>query len=95
MAVRAKFYIAAVEQYASQMQKGWAPPAPVGNVTMRPVSRGEENAEWASATPTGEFKMTVRGDALPWFRENLGKEVFIHIDLASPEETGDTAPEQE
>lgn len=78
--VKAKFYIAQVNQYATS--SGWAEPAPRGEVIMRPVTRGEDNKEWASATPSGEFKMTVHGTAFPWFQERLGKEVSIALDDA-------------
>ena len=81
MAVRAKFYIAEITRRASGALTGYAQPVPAGEVVMRAVTRGgEENAEWASATPHGEFKMTVRGEALPWFEEHLGKDVSIVID---------------
>lgn len=79
MSVKAKFYVAETHKYASQQQAGWAAPAPMGKVILRPVSRGEDNKEWASATPSGLFEMTVRGEAYPWFEERLGKEVSISI----------------
>lgn len=78
MAVRAKFFVAQINQYAHL--SGYAAPAPAGEVIMRPVTRGEDNAEWASATPSGEFKMTVRGDAFPWFQSRIGKEIHIFIE---------------
>lgn len=82
MAVKAKFYIAEVSQYASSATGGYADPKPVGTVVMRPVTRGEDNREWASATPSGEFKMTVNGPAFPFFQQQLGKEVSITIEGA-------------
>jgi len=85
MAVRAKFFVATLTKHASGLPHGrtpdgWSPPIPVGEVVMRPVTRGEENAQWASATPSGEFRMTIRGEALPWFEERLGGEVSILIE---------------
>jgi len=80
MAVQARFYVAEVTQFATG--PGWADPAPAGRVTMRPVTRGEENKQWASATPSGEFTMTVRGDAFPFFQDRIGEEVSIIIDAA-------------
>lgn len=78
MAVRAKFY---VQQVTKQATGGnWAPPAPAGSVVLQPVLRGEENKEWASATPSGRIEMTIRGEALPWFEERLGKDVAILFD---------------
>lgn len=74
MAVIARFYVAEVTKFANG---GYAEPKPVGNVVMRPVTRGEPNRQWASSTPSGEFKMTVIGEAFPFFEENLGKEIEI------------------
>lgn len=78
MSVRAKFYVAEVTQFAHL--SNYAAPAPAGKVVLRPVTRGEENAEWASATPSGEFSMTVQGNAFPWFQERIGKELSITLD---------------
>ena len=81
MAIRAKFYIATITRHASGAMNAYAQPVPIGEVVMRPVSRGgDDNEQWASATPSGEFKMSVRGEALPWFEERLGKDVSILID---------------
>lgn len=79
--VRARFYVAQINQFANGVTRpGYADPAPIGDVVMRPVTRGEDNAEWASSTPSGEFKMTVRGTAFPWFQERLGQEVAITLE---------------
>lgn len=80
MAVRAKFYVAEIRQFATAATGGYAEPKPLGEVTMRPVMRGEENREWASATPGGEIKMTVSGSAFPWFQDHLGKDLSITFD---------------
>lgn len=81
MAVRAKFYVAEFTRYATGASRpGYADPAPFGKVVLRPVTRGEENKEWASATPSGQFEMTVNGPGLPWFEERIGREVNILIE---------------
>ncbi|HMM95305.1 hypothetical protein [Phycicoccus sp.] len=81
MAVRAKFYVAQSTRYAHGTSRpGYADPAPFGEVILRPVTRGEDNKEWASSTPSGEIKMTVNGPALPWFEQRLGAEVAITFD---------------
>lgn len=85
MAVSARFFVAEINQYAHL--SGYASPAPAGVVTLRPVTRGEHNKAWASATPSGEFKMTVHGDAFPWFQSRLGKELSIMIDDAPDPES--------
>lgn len=78
--IRARFYVAQISQFANGVTRpGYADPAPIGDVTLRPVTRGEDNAQWASSTPAGEFKMTVRGTAFPWFQERLGQEVDITL----------------
>lgn len=84
MAVEARFYVAGITQYASRAMSGYAEPVPVGEVVMRAATKAG-NEKWASATPAGEFKMTVRGEALPWFRDRLGKDVRILLDDVPPE----------
>lgn len=78
MAVTARFYVAEILQYATG--GNWAPPAPGGVVTLRPALKAEANKEWASATPSGEIKMTIRSDAFGWFQERLGKDLHITFD---------------
>lgn len=88
MAVQARFYIASVELLASGVKSdGYAPPAPAGKVTMRPVTRGEANAVWASATPSGLIEMTVRGDAVPWFVDRIASELKITFEDRPEDET--------
>lgn len=82
MAVRAKFYVAEVAQFANQATAGYAAPAPRGTMLLRNVTRGEENREWASATPQGELRMTVNGDAWPWFQQRLGSDVILTMEDA-------------
>ena len=68
--------------------RGYAEPVPLGEVVMRPAYKSPANEAWASSTPSGEFKMTVRGEALPFFEDALGRDLHITIDLA-PHELGD------
>jgi hypothetical protein len=73
MSVVARFYVATVSRHAGGSN---------GEVIMRPVSRGPENKKWASATPSGEFKMSISNpDALAFFDNALGKDVAITIEL--------------
>lgn len=74
MAVQARFYVAEITK---QAYGGWAPPAPAGKVILQPVTRGEANKDWASATPSGRIEMTIITGALAWFEERLGQEVAI------------------
>lgn len=73
MSVKAKFYIKSISAYA------------VGNgsVALAPATRGAENASWAAATPSGSIEMTINNtSAWDWFRDNLGREVYIDFTLA-------------
>jgi len=81
--IKAKFYVATITRHASATMSGYAEPVPLGEVVLRPVVRGEENKEWASATPSGELRMTVRGRALPAFEKLLGEDVAITIEAWS------------
>lgn len=89
MAVKAKFYVAEINKYATAAGNGthgWAEPVPFGQVTLRASVKGEDNKEWASATPSGEFKMTVNGPAFPWFESMLGRDVAITLEEYSADE---------
>lgn len=86
MAVRARFYVASITRRASSAMRGYAEPVPLGEVELRAVARGEANSVWASATPHGELKMTVRGEALPWFEQHLGEEVSILMEVADSDD---------
>ncbi len=68
--IRAKMFVAELKKAA------WNPEAVT--VTLNAVSRGEENKEWAAATPSGQIVMTVSAPiAAEMFGERLGKEMFV------------------
>lgn len=72
--VAARFYVASITRHA------YNPGA--GQVVLRAVSRGPENATWAAATPTGTIDLTVGNEgALATFADALGKEVLITFDV--------------
>jgi hypothetical protein len=72
MSVVARFYVATVSRHAGGSN---------GEVIMRPVTRGPENKKWASATPTGEFKMSISNpEALAFFDGLLGDDVAITVE---------------
>jgi hypothetical protein len=100
MGVQARFYIRDVRLfgYASRSSHGspqradgvtYAEPAPAGEVTMSPVTRGEANSVWASATPSGEIKMTIKSEAMQWFLDRNGQEIAITFEDRPPGETED------
>lgn len=68
---KAKFYVERVEMMGHAKGKS-------GNVVLKAVSRGAENAMWASASPSGEMKMYVANPAgFQWFVDRLGQEVSL------------------
>ena len=86
MTVRAKFYVRTLSKNAylsKQYADTYAKPIPAGEIVMAPVSGRDKNAEWASATPSGEIKLTTHGPAFEWFEARLGEE--IDITFADPE----------
>lgn len=75
MAVKARFVVNSITH--TSYGAGWANPAPVGSVKLGAAS-GDQNKEWASATPSGTVEMTIGNpDALEWFNKNLGKTVEL------------------
>ena len=91
MSVQARFYVQRVTRYAyGSSRPGWAEPSPNVEVILQPVSpsRHAENAEWASATPSGEIKLTVGNpDAAEWFNSRLGCDIAITFADRDPDET--------
>ncbi|UQS95154.1 hypothetical protein Pam4_11 [Pseudanabaena phage Pam4] len=86
--MQARFYVATLTLHATGTSRpGYADPAPIAEVVLRPVTRGEANTMWASSTPAGEFRMTIRGTAVPWFQDRLGQEVAITLDDRPAHET--------
>jgi len=88
MAVEARFYVAEVTKRPIGRMGGYAAPVPLGEVVLRPAT-GKGNEEWASSTPSGEFKMTIRSEALSWFEARLGADVRILLDDVPAEDTGE------
>jgi hypothetical protein len=81
MAVLAKFYVAEIKQFATAAVEGYAAPKPLGQVTMRAITRGgDDNKQWASATPAATLEMTVNGEGFTWFQERLGKDIALTFD---------------
>lgn len=89
MGVRAKFNISKIEL---------SPGNAGGLVRLQAVSRGERNADWASATPVGSIEMQVNNpDGFAWFHDLLQQnretgrypEVFVDFTVASDGWAGD------
>lgn len=61
--VRARFYLASVTRFPGQ---------PGGEVKLQAVSRGDRNAGWATATPSGTITMMVNDPGgFAWFVQLL------------------------
>jgi hypothetical protein len=70
MPVAARFYVSGLERNAYQ------PDATI--VKMQPVTRGEQNRDWAAATPSGQIQMTIlNASAAAVFAEHLGDEFEV------------------
>lgn len=73
---KAKFYVEHVEMFAHNKGKS-------GKVHLRAVSRGAENAMWASASPSGSMEMYVANPAgFQWFVDRLGEEISLTMTSA-------------
>lgn len=86
--IKARFYVASLTKHATgNTRPGYADPAPVGEVILRPVTRQtDDNVDWASSTPSGEFRMAIRGEAVPTFEGMIGRDVSITIAVIPPGE---------
>jgi hypothetical protein len=69
--VTARFYVAEIHQHAYG-------PKGSGTVVLQAVSRGDQNKDWASATPAGKIEMTINNPpAFAWFKDRLGEDVSL------------------
>lgn len=72
MTVQARFYVASITHTAYGAQRGAV------EVKLQAVSRGDQNRQWAAATPSGVITMQVNNEpAAKWFTDMLGQDVDI------------------
>lgn len=76
MGVRAKMYVTEV----GRTQYG-------GKVALRVVSRGDDNKEWAQATPTGDLTLGIRND-LAFEQFDVGQEFYVDLTPVPTEHVG-------
>lgn len=76
MAVVAKFFVQTITEHASM--KG------AKQVVLMPVTRGEENKEWAKWTPSGRLEMTINNEAAA-AEFLLGEEYLLRFEHAPKE----------
>ena len=78
MSVKAKFFVQGAEH-----STGADPENMQGSVKLQAVCRGASNAQWASATPSGQLTMYITNPpAFRYFHDRIGKEVSLTIDDA-------------
>jgi hypothetical protein len=78
MPVQARFYVAQIVKSAYAGTSGG------GEVKLQAVSRGDQNAAWAAATPSGTVSMHVNNpEAAKWFEDRLGTDVAITFEEAA------------
>lgn len=78
MSVQARFFVSETARMAAFSGAPAAPkPSGGGRVVLVPVTRGDANREWASATPSGRIEMTVSTAAFGWFEDRVGREVAV------------------
>lgn len=72
--VVARFYIATVTRHAYNTEQR--------EVQLQAVSRGDHNAHWAKATPSGTLNMSINNPAAgQWMDDHLGEEVELLMTL--------------
>lgn len=84
MAVRAKFYVSAIERYTY---------GDMIVVTLSAVTRKDgDNAAWSAATPSGSIKMTITNKAAwPQFLEAFEKGTDLFVDFTDAGEPDRTS----
>jgi hypothetical protein len=74
MSVRARFYVQSFTLQAGD----------TSSVRLSAVCRGKEMGEWSKFTPSGTLEMALTrqaGGAAEFFRANVGKDVYLDINL--------------
>lgn len=79
MTVRGKFYVDEVTRRAFNTEQA--------TVTLRPVTRGEENREWSAATPSGQIVMGICNEAAArFFIDAFDAKREVYVDFTLVEE---------
>lgn len=74
--VVARFYISSVTRHAYNTEQV--------EVQLQAVSRGDHNARWAKATPSGTLNMSINNPpAAQWMNDHLGEEVELLMTLVA------------
>jgi hypothetical protein len=87
--VAARFYVAEITQSAYG-------PKGAAAVKLQAVSRGDQNKDWASATPSGTITMQINNaPAAQWFFDRLGEDVSVTFEAAKVAHPEDGHPYRE
>lgn len=69
MGVVAKFYTSEITKRAYNPDHR--------EITLAAVTRGEENREWAAATPNGSIKLTINNEKAAAFFDDFGVDYLV------------------
>jgi len=87
--VAARFYVAEVTGTAYGPKGG-------GRVKLQAVSRGDQNKDWAAATPSGTIEMQINNPpAFRWFAGLLSEDIDLTFTAATRHEPDDGHPFRE
>ena len=82
MGVRAKMFVQEIARTT------WG-----GRVKLQVVTRGEDNKEWASATPSGECVLTIRNEIALEVFTDPGREFYLDFTPVPIEKQGEPGME--
>lgn len=74
MVVKAKLFVSSVKRQVSS-------PDSV-EITLAAVTQGDENKEWAEATPAASFSMTIQNPPAAAYMGILGQEYYVTFEKA-------------
>jgi hypothetical protein len=87
--VHARFYVAEATMTAYG-------PKGSGKIKLQAVSRGDQNKQWAEATPGGTIEMAINNPvAFAWFADQIGGDVAVVFTPAAIFQPADGHPYRE
>jgi hypothetical protein len=79
--------------YVSEVTVSAHAPEGAAQVKLQAVSRGDQNRQWASATPSGQITMTINNEpAASYFRDRLGRDIEVAFKEVPVHTPGDGHP---
>lgn len=78
--MRARFWVGTISKAPASGNRENGEKNFTGTVNLNAVQRKTgDNVEWASYTPSGTLTMNVNANALDWFLEHQGEDVYLDI----------------